>query len=468
MKRKQKRTIGRKISNADWLKFKPYTSFTGYDRYYVDRATEVLKIIERKKASFNNAEINKEDLKKLAIMLTSHFEDFINDIGIWSYFQKTNQALYGYPLPIYSLEEYDTDYLNPQDFTYLIWHFLCKTTNRLFAPDFPVILEMGNEIYDLLEEKIDEAPVTGFYDAFFDIKDDIHFFELKTRLKWFTFQSYALGGEFQIGIQKNVEEFLEDRDIPREQIGSYIYALEEDFIYKHRSGFSALSTLEWFAGVAQASEDTKAAILHLGQRVMSQFLYEKEDKDNWYYKEIYTFRIFPIKRESVNITSEARKERMAQLLSIVNWKGDWWVTGAALGYPRPSDAKIRDQRKDFASTPYYAYSEDIQASLVEQVAESERLFNIYYKGPIAFFDDKSALQKSMRDFNAYFNKNSRLRKLSDEEIEKIEAEKVNPTLDDFDFDDSKSLALIFLPKLGNVIDSNMSKVISLIRLTAKG
>jgi len=98
MRKKSKRIFGRKISTKDWLKLKPYGNFKAYDQYYVGQAEKVYAILQKFKYRFQNFGFEKQDYSELACVITSHFEDFINEIGIWVHFQQANKELYDYPL----------------------------------------------------------------------------------------------------------------------------------------------------------------------------------------------------------------------------------------------------------------------------------------------------------------------------------------------------------------------------------
>jgi Protein of unknown function (DUF3843) len=111
------------VSISDWLKMKPYeTSNSAYDRHYLGLCSDVLKCLNEDKDFFNEFDINLDNRKELACMLVSYYEDYINDIGIWRAYTSYNEELFGYPLPFYKLDEYQTDYVNVEDIAFMIWH----------------------------------------------------------------------------------------------------------------------------------------------------------------------------------------------------------------------------------------------------------------------------------------------------------------------------------------------------------
>ncbi|WP_146903666.1 DUF3843 family protein, partial [Adhaeribacter aerolatus] len=134
-------TLTGKVTNKDWLALKPYKTFNDYDKPFLKLASEVNNLLSKEKKWFLKYEMGSENLKELACILTSYFEDFISEIGIWQTFINHNKETCGFYLPFYDLTEYDTEYLNPQDIAYLIWHYMSKNyVDSTLAPDFPLTL----------------------------------------------------------------------------------------------------------------------------------------------------------------------------------------------------------------------------------------------------------------------------------------------------------------------------------------
>ena len=59
----------------------------------------------------------------MSIIAASYFEDFVNDIGLWSALVRKHEELFGWALPFYDLSDYDKDYLNPQDFEFFLRYY---------------------------------------------------------------------------------------------------------------------------------------------------------------------------------------------------------------------------------------------------------------------------------------------------------------------------------------------------------
>lgn len=467
MKRKKKRKFGRKISNQQWLKFKPYTVINTYDNYYLDNAVKVYEILRLHRSWFAPYSYTSDDLGTLACILTSHFEDFINEIGIWQFFQQTNKKLYGYPLPLYDLSDYDEDYLNPADFSYIIWHFMCKSTNRIFGPDAPPILKMGQQIYDLFEPQIEDAPATEVYDKLLKITDTTPFYEIKDRLKWFALESYMMGFEFSKKLIEALDNFRlrEDGFNKTMTIDEYAYAIQDDYLYTKHSSFSALSCLEWFAGIANCSVDLKEAILNLKQRLMTSFSFNEETEEYWLFQQIQTNEIFKVVKASVTLTKETKAKGFMQAMTIVKWKNDWWMSGMTMGYGHISAAKKEEMRKDIASIPFYAYSTENQQQLRDSTADMYNSFVEFFGSPIALFKNQEALQKALQAQNQFYNEKRRGKQAPKEDNKKYN-KSINQIWEDLDFDAKKGVGLIFIPEIGNLIDRDIINTINIMKAPA--
>lgn len=213
---------------------------TTYDGYYLKLANSVLSYLEMPEVGFNGI-FKREHIKELAVLVTCHFEDFISEIGLWQALVRKHGEFYGKALPLFDLEGYDPEYLNPQDFAYLIWHHLGKMAQKTLSPYGGPLLAAADHLYDFFEERIDEAPATDYYDQWLDISPDIYFFDLKQKLIWMTVNNYLTGPEFIRGFQEEVE-ILDDTENNKalrqvENREGLIYGIQDDFLLKKSSSW---------------------------------------------------------------------------------------------------------------------------------------------------------------------------------------------------------------------------------------
>ncbi|MBX2890441.1 MAG: DUF3843 family protein [Saprospiraceae bacterium] len=198
--------------------------------------------------------IAREHTVELAVVLASWFEDYANEIGLWATFVRKNKEMHGYELPFYNLDDYDPNDMNPEDIAYLVWHFCCNATNKIFGPDNADLLKMADALLEIFDKALDEAPGTDFYDDFLHIAPDIYFFDLKGKLYWLVFQCYLTVPEMRQEIDEAVRKLLEEKDEllrTYEDSNKLIYTMQDDYLYKKCSSFLAFTMPDWLAEVAR-------------------------------------------------------------------------------------------------------------------------------------------------------------------------------------------------------------------------
>ncbi|MEK7257563.1 MAG: DUF3843 family protein, partial [Bacteroidota bacterium] len=70
------------ISILDWMKSKPYSTSTSYDRAFLPLCNDVFHLLNERKDWFDSGEVDRELRKELACMLVSYFEDFVSEIFV--------------------------------------------------------------------------------------------------------------------------------------------------------------------------------------------------------------------------------------------------------------------------------------------------------------------------------------------------------------------------------------------------
>ncbi len=415
LNRKPKRKLGQnKIYIPDWLKYKPYDRFTSYDDYYVKVANEIWQLLLKNNDWFEHLKFGKEDYKKLSLFLTNYFEDYVSDIGIWQAFTKRNKELYDVFVPFYNMNDYEEDYINYQDLAFLIWYFMNYHNDRLFAPDMFEIILLAELFFNFMEDKIDDAPESDFYETYFKIPDDANFFDVKSKLQWLALGAYIPGFEFSMDLQDNVQnfgkEYIEEEEDEEKAMMMYqympkmIYAMQDDFLYKKRSSLSAFSTLEWFADLVECSDAMRQQILDLEKRILGQFLFQRKDEKYYYLKNLHTDRIFKVNIESVSLSKEIQKENYLVTCTIHPWNDEWWVSGTAMGGQAISEQVITKAKKDLQSIPFYAYPEKVQNQLRKQTQEQYEAFIEIYGAPFKIYPDMRQAQASIQKVFDYLNK----------------------------------------------------------------
>ncbi|MBX2890440.1 MAG: hypothetical protein KF734_05900 [Saprospiraceae bacterium] len=92
------------------------------------------------------------------------------------------------------------------------------------------------------------------------------------------------------------------------------------------------------------------------------------------------------------------------LTSIVEWRGEWWVTGtiASLGN---AEFALKNMNKKFdpSTVSFYAWSEEQQQALRDIAANMEAAYLEYFGAPMAFFKNEKDLHTAFLDANDFYN-----------------------------------------------------------------
>lgn len=402
----KKRITSESITILDWMKSKPYkTSKDAYDLPYLKLCKGVFDILNTQKAWFDNGEVDRELRKELACMLVSYFEDFTCEIGIWRAFIERNKELHGYYLPFYDLADYDPDYLNVEDIAYLIWHFVTKCLDtRIHAPDGPTLWNMANDVYDLLEPAIEDVPATDAYDGLLTIADGSDFFDLKTKLNWFSTKSYLMGWELGAQMDIEIADLLEEGRYKYDpaMIQPLIYTLQEDYKLSKRCSFAAMNAPEWVARVARCSEAKKQEIINLQLRHRGDYLYLGEEKTHFIFRHLTTDREYKVLKDSITKGGKmGEKGKTVFKMTLIQWGGEWMLTGMMVGQDLTPD-DVENAKNKQVSTPWIYTDERLQ-NIRDTTDLMYKSFVEFFGSPLALFGSKKELEQGSTDFFSFYN-----------------------------------------------------------------
>ncbi len=393
----------RTYSPTDWLKTRPYKSLSPYDTFYVQRCRDLYDVLLDHEDWFSENGLDHDDLISLTSMLGGYFEDFTSEIGIWSAFVQHNQTLYGYPLPFYDLVDYDTDYINEADLAFLIWKFTANTAEDLTcAPDHPYIMELAQAAFELLEDAIDNAPATVFYDTYLTVRATDNFFSLKEKLNWFGSQSYLLGTE--LGPKLLAAQLENGTKASPEYAGKLAYMTAEPYAFSVRSSFSALNAAEWFADVARCSPAVKDAIRQTQFVHMGNFdLVSEADKTYYQFRHLRTRRLYRVRRDSLHngkpLAGETRKDMF--MMSLRQWQTDWWLSGILAAIPATEAQRTKYEAEIVSQA--WLYDEADLAKVREGEGEQEQAFLAFFGQPLVIFKNEKDYFTAMDALMKYSN-----------------------------------------------------------------
>jgi hypothetical protein len=390
------------VQTNDWMKYRPYERFSpSYDGFYLRLSNSIFEVLNSPMYPLRS-ELNRTDIVDLSVVLTSWFEDYTNEIGLWAAFVRQNKAQHGFWLPFFPLDDYDPEEINTEDIVYLIWHYCCKASEKFVSPNNPGLQEMAEEVIDLFDAALDEAPGTDFYEEYLNISHDTYFFDIKNKLEWIAFKNYLIAPEFVRNLNVQIKELSENkRNLSYIEPQKLIYTLQDDYFYRKRSSFLAFSCPEWLAEMARYPDTLRTDILNLSKRVMGEFIYEKNEDSCYHFRQSYTKRLFNVHKKSVTIKKGINEGELV-LTNIVEWQGAWWVTGTLMGLgstPSNNSKKPIDPSR----VPFYGWSEEQQQRICQVTANMEAAHLDYYGTNLVFFKNKNDLNTVLQGQNNHYN-----------------------------------------------------------------
>ena len=408
----KKRPIIQKIMSAnqvalkDWLAMKPYdTPVYSYDTFYLKQCQTVYSYLIDNGHLFQKWELSRQQIKELSCQIVSYFEDYIVEIGIWRTFIETNKELYGYCLPFYDLSEYDETYINIEDIAFLIWHYVTKYSEEEYIvnPDHDVIMELSEKIFDLFENVMEAAPAINLYDNIFNIKDDENYFVFKTKMKWFSTESYLIGvdlGKKYQALQDEMTEEVKKLKISSEHAGIVLYSLIEKFLYQKRSSFSALNGPEWFAKIAKCSDTRRQEIVDLTYWIDGKFFIKERSDKYFVFEHLLTKTHYKALTDSFQKNKDMRpSETMAYNMHLIRWHGEYLLSGMMYGEAM-TEKDIKNYKIARLETPWILPEKTLEF-MNESTDAMYASFVEFFKSPLVIFDTSAQLEKANMDYMEY-------------------------------------------------------------------
>jgi hypothetical protein len=392
---------------SDWLKLKPYPNANfKYDNFYLNLCNEVYELLKGEEDFFDDKEMEREQIKQLACVIVSYYEDFISEIGIWSAFTEHNKTTIGEYLPFYLLEDYDKEYINWQDIAYLIWHYSIKWHDETVHPaDYHVFVDLGTEIFELFEEYIDESPATELYDKLFTIETNSDYFDFKSTLNWFSTEGYTMGIEFGNSIKDQLESISFKHKL-NPNFEPLLYQAKEEFLCRKRSSFGALNAPEWMAMVCRCSEDKKQEIRELSKRHYKHFVHEGvESKDFIKFRHYVTEREYLVYKGSFQANVDKIKEGNICEMYLIKWDKKWWLSGTIMSYTENSAVRELKEVKMQQIDNQWILDEKALAFNKESAVDMEKAFVQLYGSRLKLCSSVEDMQSILMDVSEQNAKN---------------------------------------------------------------
>jgi hypothetical protein len=454
----QKMVSAKSVVLADWLAMKPYNqAIPNYDTFYVQQCQKVLTLLSGYNKWFQWNGVSNEQLKELSCQLVSYLEDYANEIGIWTAFVETNEGLYGYPVPLYNLLGYDKDDINHQDIAFLIWHYVTKYSEHeyLTDPENSNIMLVAQAIFSHFEEVIEDCPAIDFYDNFFTIKDNDDFFAFKSKMNWFTTESYLLGVDFKEKMNEQKAELAQEvkrGKVDAANLYPLSYALLEKFLFQKRSSYSALNGPEWFAKIAKCSEQKRQDIVDLTYWIDGKFYLKEKQKEHFVFEHLLTHVQYKSLINSFQNTHQMPvSDTKAYNMHMVRWNDTYWLSGMMFTTDM-TPASIKKYKAEPFNTPWM-----LPEARLENMKETTRLmyeaFIGFFGSPMAMFDTEKELEKANLAYMDYYGKTlkAEVTDTFEERNKKFKEEygkKDGITMSDFHGHTKESVGLFFIEGVG--------------------
>ena len=378
---------------------KPYDNpLPKYDMFYLNQCQAVHSHLLTHRKKLEDWDVVLPQFKGLACQIVSYFEDYIVEIGIWKAFIDTNKELYGYPLPFYALSDYDETYINVEDIAFLIWHFLTKYTEEeyIINPDHDVIMALANAIFDLFEEEMEAAPAIDVYDKLFTVKDNENYFSFKSKMKWFSTDSYLLGVELGPQLKLTQDEIIEsvkESAIPIEYQGMFLYAEMEKYLYQKRSSYSALNGPEWFAKIAKCSDTRRQEILDLTYWIDGKFFLKERQPKHFIFEHILTNIQYKALIDSFQNNRNVRPSKTdAYVMHMIRWNEVYQLSGMMYSQPM-TEKSIQEYKAERLTTPWILPEKSLEI-MQKSTSEMYEAFIEFFKSPLMIFDSSAQLEKA--------------------------------------------------------------------------
>ena len=150
------------ILMKQWLGANERTRVLPGDQWYLKFAASIFPLVQQSPLFKENDYVQKD----ATVSLCMYFQDVIAQTGGWKTFTESYYVLYNTYLPFYRLSDsYIPDEINPEDIAFVLWTL--KSHFALYGPDEYTLqdpydkdlLDLAQEVYKLMDEEFEEAPI---------------------------------------------------------------------------------------------------------------------------------------------------------------------------------------------------------------------------------------------------------------------------------------------------------------------
>ena len=356
----------------------------------------------------NHPERSDENRKNLACFITGYFEDVISGPGLWKAFITQVYELYGTYLPFFDPdpEKYYPEEINPEDIHFLLWYYISmvRDNDTIISPTIYEWSERPEEIFEILEREYESAPENLKLKQFLTLSpNEDDYIEINLRMRWIMIDSWLhhfLGKEFD---EIAADMFSEDEDesLPEEAREVYLYDSIDTFVHTTYTPLLARKGKDWLAYTMGPDHPLFKPVLDMDEKKSGLYLYMGKEDENLLFQHIATGTELRITSRSMQLPADTEQGKSFSFSGFVKWKGEWWLSGAQLGFGYDADL-IRKEKESEESRMLFGKNPDLIRAENRQLYKSFLKFN--NGNPLAFVESEEGANRFIHDFLEHHNK----------------------------------------------------------------
>jgi hypothetical protein len=406
--------MNKNIYIKDWLLFKPYSSQTSTDNYYLKLCNDVKFALVNNIQSFVlQIYLEKKELNQLACFLTSYFEDVISETNIWNSFIGVHERLYKKQLPFYVMDEYDEREVNIQDISFLIWYFLNTIQQEKFISPFnDFILETAKKVIDVFDKEWEYAPENENLKSFYQIdeKED-DFYVARNLIDIILFKSYLFFPDTFLNLKVEESEIIEDKKDGK-NIMMFLNENRDATLHKSHTRLLSLTGKEWASKIVGSKHPLCSEFLNLSQKIRGYFFYKGQNQDDVFLEHVASGKKFKLTKKSFEYSDSLKKIDTIIFMGIAKWKDEWWFSGIQFQTPLDPDL-VLDEKNSIRSRMAVDFLDYKRKEIEETLEKQLKAFKDLNNGSQIAFMKSDKIDEFYRSYIDFYNKSLNI---SDKEL----------------------------------------------------
>jgi hypothetical protein len=397
-----------KFININWyMERKPYTPHTDYDVFYLKICRQLYTIIYALAIKHeDDLDMDEEDCREMAYILTAYFEDQVNEIGFWKSLILLHKKQFGKRLPFFSAallqqQEEEWEDILPADIHYLAFMSYVTILRRL--QDSITLVKFYKPFFEELTEnvsaylgQIHEVSISAFYKDFLVPAAD--YTDFKKQLNWFTLNGYLTGIEFSAKRENLLLQLVTDQT-EESIIMPLMYGETDRLLFEEPSSLTAFFPVDIFAGALQCSNEKKEEIRNLKLRPHGIFHVQQGTKDHYLFLHTSTGEEFNVNKNSFDKKPDITRNEY-WISTIAKWNNEYNISGLCLPSPYLGDEIYhRNIRMQHSFQKHFlSYRKHIEQTALNYRTEAYNFFG----ADLIIFESGEKLQEKLTGFDQWY------------------------------------------------------------------